>query len=45
MPPAEYKGEDYQLDQAIALIHAGKAVPKPRTTTAAAAPAPATATP
>ncbi len=45
MPPAEYKGEDYQLDQAIALIHAGKAVPKPRTTTAAAAPAPATTTP
>jgi carboxyl-terminal processing protease len=45
MPPAEYKGEDYQLDQAIALIHAGKAVPKPRTTTAAAAPAPAPATP
>jgi carboxyl-terminal processing protease len=26
MPPAEYKGEDYQLDQAVALIHAGKAV-------------------
>jgi carboxyl-terminal processing protease len=27
MPPAEYKGEDYQLDQAVALIHAGKAIP------------------
>jgi carboxyl-terminal processing protease len=42
MPPAEYKGEDYQLDQAVALIHAGKAIPKPRTTAAAPAPAPAT---
>ena len=27
MPPADYKGEDYQLDQAVALIHANKAVP------------------
>lgn len=44
MPPADYKGEDYQLDQAVALILAGKAVPKPHATTAAAA-APATATP
>ncbi len=26
MPPADYKGEDYQLDQAVALIRAGKAV-------------------
>lgn len=41
MPPADYKGEDYQLDQAVALITAGKATPKPRTT-AAAAPVPAT---
>ncbi|MFT3723209.1 MAG: S41 family peptidase [Hyphomonadaceae bacterium] len=45
MPPADYKGEDYQLDQAVALIHAGKAIPKPRTTTAATAPAIAPATP
>jgi carboxyl-terminal processing protease len=43
MPPADYKGEDYQLDQAVALILAGKAVPKPHATAAAAAsPAPAT---
>lgn len=43
MPPADYKGEDYQLDQAVALILAGKAVPKPQATTAAVAvPAPAT---
>jgi len=27
MPPEDYKGEDYQLDQAVALIRAGKAVP------------------
>lgn len=41
MPPADYAGEDYQLDQAVALILAGKAVPKPQATTAAvAAPAP-----
>jgi carboxyl-terminal processing protease len=26
MPPADYKGTDYQLDQAVALIHSGKAV-------------------
>jgi hypothetical protein len=26
MPPADYKGEDYQLDKAVELIHAGKAV-------------------
>lgn len=44
MPPADYKGEDYQLDQAVALILAGKAVPKPHATAAAAA-APAPATP
>lgn len=42
MPPADYKGEDYQLDQAVALIQAGKAVPKPQTTAAVPAPAPAT---
>lgn len=42
MPPADYKGTDYQLDQAVALIAAGKAVPKPRTSAAAA---PATKTP
>lgn len=41
MPPADYAGEDYQLDQAVALILAGKAVPKPQATTAAVAtPAP-----
>ncbi len=44
MPPADYKGEDYQLDQAVALILAGKAVPKPHATAAAAA-APAPVTP
>lgn len=27
MPPADYKGEDYQLDQAVALIKANKAIP------------------
>ena len=27
MPSAEYKGEDYQLDQAVALLRAGKATP------------------
>ena len=27
MPPADYKGEDYQLDQAVALLRAGKATP------------------
>lgn len=42
MPPADYKGEDYQLDQAVALILSGKAVPKPQTTAAVPAPAPAT---
>jgi len=42
MPPADYKGEDYQLDQAVALILAGKAVPKPQATAAAPTPAPAT---
>ncbi len=50
MPPAEYKGEDYQLDQAVALIRAGKAVPgsgavaaaTPAPPAPAAKPAPAT---
>lgn len=27
MPPEGYTGEDYQLDQAVALIRAGKAIP------------------
>lgn len=38
MPPADWKGDDYQLERAVALIHEGKAVPK-KTTTAAADPA------
>ena len=37
MPPADYKGEDYQLDQAVALIQAGKAIPRSHSTAAAAA--------
>jgi carboxyl-terminal processing protease len=41
MPPADYKGEDYQLDQAVALIQSGKAVVT-KDAGAAAAPAPAT---
>ena len=44
MPPADYKGEDYQLDQAVALILANKATPKPHAT-AAVVPAAAPATP
>ena len=44
MPPADYKGEDYQLDQAVALIRAGKAVPTPKAV-AAATPAPAAPAP
>ena len=39
MPPADYKGEDYQLDRAVELIRSGKAV-VPRAV--AATPAPAT---
>jgi carboxyl-terminal processing protease len=39
MPPAEYKGEDYQLDQAVALIHSGKAVVSKDALAAAPAPA------
>jgi carboxyl-terminal processing protease len=35
MPPADYKGEDYQLDQAVALIHTGKAIATPRSVAAA----------
>ncbi|MDP3739589.1 MAG: S41 family peptidase [Hyphomonadaceae bacterium] len=38
MPPAEYKGEDYQLDKAVELIRAGKA--KVVKAVAAATPAP-----
>ncbi len=42
MPPADYKGTDYQLEKAVALIRAGKAVPAPKAVAAAAtAPAPA----
>ena len=41
MPPADYKGEDYQLDQAVALLRAGKATPG-GTNMVQAAPAPAT---
>ncbi|HPN06874.1 MAG TPA: S41 family peptidase, partial [Hyphomonadaceae bacterium] len=37
MPPADYKGEDYQLDQAVALILSGKAIPRSHSTAAAAA--------
>lgn len=45
MPPADYKGEDYQLDQAVALIRAGKAIPgstNAMATAPAADPKPAT---
>jgi carboxyl-terminal processing protease len=49
MPPADYKGEDYQLDKAVELIRSGKAVVSkavaavPATASApAAAPAPTT---
>jgi carboxyl-terminal processing protease len=44
MPPEGYTGEDYQLDQAVALIRAGKATPG-ATNMVAATPAPAPATP
>ena len=44
MPPDGYAGEDYQLDQAVALLRAGKANPA-ALPAVAAAPAPATATP
>ncbi|MEZ6028691.1 MAG: S41 family peptidase [Hyphomonadaceae bacterium] len=37
MPPEDYKGEDYQLDQAVALIRAGKAVPGAHSAVAEAA--------
>jgi carboxyl-terminal processing protease len=43
MPPAEYKGEDFQLDQAVALIDSGKAVVTKDAGAAAATPAPAAA--
>jgi carboxyl-terminal processing protease len=46
MPPEGYAGEDYQLDQAVALLRAGKATPGAvAPAVAAAAPAPAPATP
>jgi carboxyl-terminal processing protease len=46
MPPEGYAGEDYQLDQAVALLRAGKAIPGAvAPAVAAAAPAPASATP
>lgn len=41
MPPEGYAGEDYQLDQAVALLRAGKATPG-STNMVAAQPAPAT---
>jgi carboxyl-terminal processing protease len=41
MPPEGYTGEDYQLDQAVALIRAGKAAPG-STNLVEAAPTPAT---
>ena len=41
MPPADYKGEDYQLDQAVALLRAGKATPG-ASNAMAATPAPVT---
>ena len=44
MPPDGYAGEDYQLDQAVALLRAGKANPA-ALPAVAAAPAPSTATP
>jgi carboxyl-terminal processing protease len=47
MPPADYKGEDYQLDKAVELIRAGKAVAQQNVAAAAPAaqPAPAPRTP
>ena len=44
MPPEGYTGEDYQLDQAVALIRAGKAAPG-AAPAVAAAPAAAPTTP
>jgi carboxyl-terminal processing protease len=44
MPPEGYAGEDYQLDQAVALLRAGKANPA-ALPAVAAAPAPAPTTP
>jgi carboxyl-terminal processing protease len=43
MPPADYKGEDYQLDKAVELIRSGKAVVQQAV--AAATPAPAAVAP
>jgi carboxyl-terminal processing protease len=46
MPPEGYTGEDYQLDQAVALLRAGKATPGAvAPAVAAATPAPAPTTP
>ncbi len=45
MPPEGYAGEDYQLDQAVALLRAGKANPRAVAPAVAAAPTPAPATP
>jgi len=45
MPPEGYAGEDYQLDQAVALLRAGKATPGAIAPAVAAAPAGAPATP
>jgi hypothetical protein len=45
MPSAEYKGEDYQLDQAVALILAGKAIAEARMQRRRRVPAAAPATP
>ena len=45
MPPEGYTGEDYQLDQAVALIRAGKAIPGATSAMAAAPAAPTTTTP
>jgi len=45
MPPEGYTGEDYQLDQAVALIRAGKAIPGAASAMAAAPAAPTTTTP
>jgi carboxyl-terminal processing protease len=45
MPPEGYKGEDYQLDQAVALIKAGKAIPGATNALATAPTAPKPVTP
>jgi carboxyl-terminal processing protease len=45
MPAQDYKGEDYQLDQAVALIRAGKAIPGTSNALATAPTGPKPATP